>query len=580
KYVGLVNMKKQELESKSYRMEAFSMQKKVSEMIHSKQKATVAMAIALSGDRALAKNIKDKKVSHQYYRDLSRAFRENTLYKNIWIQIIDKDLNSIYRSWTDRRGDSLKSIRNDVENVIKTKKINYFINICKYDLSIKAIVPILDKEEVVGALEVISHFNSISKQMNKFGVDSIVVLDKKYKSKVLYPYTNIFVDDYYVANFDAPLYLQKHLKGKNIKQYMDKDYIIHNDSLLTSYNLKSIDGEIIGYFIMSKNIKSILKTDLEYFVFKWIALGLIGIMIVAGITNIILFYLMRKQKVYYKNIIDSSKNIMMVNDGKQIIDASKMFFTYFNKYNSIEEFKLEHECICDFFVEEDEYLGQSIDGLYWINYIIKNNNQTNKVKLKYENNVYYFSLNAVLISKEDNYYSVVLSDITNEETYRHELEEITITDSLTGIGNRRHFHNKINDEIYNCIRYKHPLSLIMLDIDYFKHINDEYGHIIGDEVLMEYTKFISSHLRESDVFCRIGGEEFIILLPYTKKKDAEKIAEKLRVNVEEYKKVVPITISFGVSQYIENEDVNSILKRVDDALYEAKNSGRNRVSVK
>lgn len=117
----------------------------------------------------------------------------------------------------------------------------------------------------------------------------------------------------------------------------------------------------------------------------------------------------------------------------------------------------------------------------------------------------------------------------------------------------------------------------MFDIDHFKQVNDKHGHSVGDEVLIQYTKMVKSHLREVDSFCRIGGEEFIIILPHATKDEACQIAEKLRSKTEFSKKVVPITMSFGVVEYILGEDIEFILKRVDEALYGAKNSGRNRV---
>ncbi len=137
----------------------------------------------------------------------------------------------------------------------------------------------------------------------------------------------------------------------------------------------------------------------------------------------------------------------------------------------------------------------------------------------------------------------------------------------------------MQEEVHRAKRYKHPFSLIMLDIDYFKQVNDKYGHTVGDEVLVEYTKLIGSLLREGDTFSRIGGEEFIIILPYAKIEEAQKIAEKLRVKIESFKKVLPITMSFGVVEYIMGEDIELIFKRVDDALYKAKDSGRNIVVV-
>ena len=119
----------------------------------------------------------------------------------------------------------------------------------------------------------------------------------------------------------------------------------------------------------------------------------------------------------------------------------------------------------------------------------------------------------------------------------------------------------------------------MFDIDFFKKINDKYGHDAGDRVLQEYSLLIQNSLRDSDTLCRIGGEEFIIILPQTEKKDAQKLAEKLRKLVEKTKLTVSLTISLGVSEYIPGEDIDSLIKRADKALYRAKNGGRNRVEA-
>ena len=137
----------------------------------------------------------------------------------------------------------------------------------------------------------------------------------------------------------------------------------------------------------------------------------------------------------------------------------------------------------------------------------------------------------------------------------------------------------MKDETNHAKRYKHPLSVVMFDIDFFKQVNDKYGHSVGDEVLIEYTKLINSLLREGDVFSRIGGEEFMIILPYATRDDAQKISEKFRLAVESFKKIVPITMSFGVVEYVKGEDIEHVFQRVDGALYKAKHSGRNRVVI-
>jgi len=117
-------------------------------------------------------------------------------------------------------------------------------------------------------------------------------------------------------------------------------------------------------------------------------------------------------------------------------------------------------------------------------------------------------------------------------------------------------------------------------MDHFKKINDNYGHDVGDKVLIEYTKLISSYLRDSDIFCRIGGEEFALILPHVNKSDAYKIADKIRIKVQEHKEILAVTMSFGVTEYVKGEDLESTFKRADKALYEAKNGGRNRAVVR
>ncbi|HIP14232.1 MAG TPA: GGDEF domain-containing protein, partial [Sulfurimonas autotrophica] len=190
---------------------------------------------------------------------------------------------------------------------------------------------------------------------------------------------------------------------------------------------------------------------------------------------------------------------------------------------------------------------------------------------------YYFLVNAAIIDEEKEHYSVVFSDITQEEIFKQELQHSVITDPLTGIYNRRYYYEKIQKEMYEAKRYGLSLSLIMCDIDFFKKVNDLHGHDVGDEVLKYYTKLLQESLRKSDTLCRIGGEEFMIILPHTNKTQATKIAQKLREKVQESKKILPITMSFGVTEYISGESEDYLFKRVDQALYKAKESGRNRV---
>lgn len=329
----------------------------------------------------------------------------------------------------------------------------------------------------------------------------------------------------------------------------------------------------------SKRLGGMLGEDLDFFIYKWFSIVLSVAIFLALFFGKFVHDKIQMQKMYYKNIIDSSSNMVIVVDKNSIVEVNKTFFKYFNKYNRLEEFKKEHKSISDFFVEKDGYIYKNMDGINWLEYLIENPKK-NQVKIIYDEKEYYFTVGVSLISAEYGHYSAIFSDITKEKIYQKELEYTNITDPLTKIRNRYYYNEQIKKESANSNRYFYPLSLVVFDIDYFKRINDEHGHDVGDNVLVEYTKLISSHLRNGDIFCRIGGEEFTLILPHTEKSGAYKIADKLRVIVEEHKKVVPITVSFGVVEYIKGEDLEQTFKRADKALYEAKNSGRNRVVVR
>lgn len=578
-YIDFLKSKRDELAISKHKAQALFMREKVSSMILQKQKSTIAMALSIASDKSLKVDILHNKIVPNYYKNLIDKFHTNTLYKNIWIQILDKDLTSMYRSWSDKRGDNLSAIRKDLVAVKENGKVTYSVSVGKFDLSIKAIVPLFNENKFLGIIEIVSHFNSIAKEFEKSDVDSVVVLKKEYKKQLTFPFTQLFIDDYYVANFNASEVAMGYLKTNGVENYFNNSYKLENGYIIVSHELKDADSRALGYYIMFKKINSISDMDLEFFMFKWLTVGIIIVMSIAMFISGILYIANRRQKQYYKNIIDSSTNIVIINNKRVISGVNKKFFEYFDMYDSLEEFKEKHDCICDFFVQENGYIQKNMDGELWMDYIINNSSHSHKVKLEIATNIYYFSISASVVSIEEKVYSIVLTDITIEESYKKELEQLSVTDVLTGIGNRRYFHQKIEEEVVRAKRYEHSLSLIMCDIDFFKKVNDTHGHNVGDEVLKEYTKLISSLLREADIFSRIGGEEFMIILPHASLDNAKQIAEKLRVAVEECHKVIPVTMSFGVVEYIKGEEIEFIFKRVDEALYGAKNSGRNKVVI-
>lgn len=178
---------------------------------------------------------------------------------------------------------------------------------------------------------------------------------------------------------------------------------------------------------------------------------------------------------------------------------------------------------------------------------------------------------------------ITVQDVTELAAYEHRLLEMNLRDGLTGVYNRRFMEKRLADEYERHVRYGRNFSIIMFDIDFFKKVNDTYGHQCGDFILKSISEKISSMIRKTDFLARYGGEEFCCLLPETNLAAARMLAERFRVAVAEMKSVyqdheITVTISLGVSelkgQFSSSE---ALFKMADDALYQAKNSGRNRV---
>jgi len=165
------------------------------------------------------------------------------------------------------------------------------------------------------------------------------------------------------------------------------------------------------------------------------------------------------------------------------------------------------------------------------------------------------------------------------------LRKLSIKDSLTELYNSRHFYAQLDKEITRSDRYLHPLSLIFIDIDDFKAINDSYGHMIGDKALLLIAKKMKTSLRSLDTAYRFAGDEFTIILPETASEKAKVVAERIisamkHENLVIFDKEIPkITLSIGIAEYIRNEEMEHFVHRADVTMYEAKKGGGNRIAI-
>ena len=234
----------------------------------------------------------------------------------------------------------------------------------------------------------------------------------------------------------------------------------------------------------------------------------------------------------------------------------------------------------DVFVERFPWLAEDYDSFVASKHVKQSRDRYNEATRQY----FFVNFSKSLdVSGKFNSTIVTLEDISQRKLLEHELEVLASTDPLTHALNRRAFLSKFDKEVTRALRYQYPLSVMMVDIDHFKSINDSYGHAIGDSVIRTLVDLSKKRLRESDLICRWGGEEFILCLMDTAESDAHAIAERLRHDVEQ--QVLPIasgeecsfTVSIGITSISPTQGGTAAqaIHQADTALYRAKQAGRN-----
>ena len=352
---------------------------------------------------------------------------------------------------------------------------------------------------------------------------------------------------------------------KAIKQIDPKQHVIfttaHNES---GYFIDAIEIHVDGYVLKPINLEKLetkLNTIKEQINIKK--------------------QLAAQQKLIYE-IIQLQDNIIFILDkDRKIIFSNQKFLDVFS-VKSIDDFNAKNLKIRDFFVQCNGcfYPSENED---WLESIKNIQDKTKKVvSILDKQGEPRFFLVSVKHIKDTTLTIVTLTEVTSLTLEKRVFEHKAYTDRLTNIHNRAYFDMEVDKEIARSKRENTPLSMIILDIDKFKEMNDNYGHLVGDEILKELAKIIKQRKRETDTFARWGGEEFVVILPNTTLKDSKKVAEYLRAMIEKhtFKDGLHITCSFGVAQLSENDTKESLLNRADDALYRAKENGRNRVESK
>ncbi|PUE67507.1 sensor histidine kinase [Arcobacter lacus] len=391
-------------------------------LIEDKQNTTLAIALALTKNDNLYKFMKDEKYEKLNYQKIVDEIAQNSKYKNVWIQIVDKSGNSIYRSWTDKKGDNLL-FRKDLKNTLTIQSISTSISVGIFNLTLKARAPIYDNENnFQGALEVITHFNSITKDLKDNNIESLVITEKKYKDTIKFPYTNIFIDDYYVANKNANIAFVNYVRKNGVEKYINiSDFTIENGYLISNYPLFDKNGEKLASIINFLDFKNIDTQIIKSFKVQIIMTSVITL-IILFFSFLIYFYTIYLKKIKHQenkkqSILDSQLSIIVITNGKEIIDANKKLFEFFKDVSNLKEFKEKYICICKAFIDmkdENYIFEKDYNGKNWAEYVLENDKKNFRVAMKNENSeIRHFSLKTSKIASE-NFIIATLSDITQD----------------------------------------------------------------------------------------------------------------------------------------------------------------------
>lgn len=284
-----------------------------------------------------------------------------------------------------------------------------------------------------------------------------------------------------------------------------------------------------------------------------------------------------KERSFAQSILNFQDNMIVVTDSIHALHVNNEMLKFFH-FNSLEEFQKSNICINSMFVKEEGFffVEDKDKNIFWIDTLL-DELQLDDVVVKIINDKteYIFTLKA---SKVEELYILSFTDISFISRQSKEYEHSANFDTLTQVYNRNKFNKIMEEKISLTKKTLTSFVFVMLDIDYFKRINDTYGHLIGDAILKDIVKVIKYHIRKDDLFARWGGEEFVLAFDVNLTRGLE-IAENLRKAIEQhlFEDIGHLTCSFGVTQYTLGEKLEDTLLRADTALYEAKASGRNMV---
>ena len=508
----------------------------------------------------------------------------------------------------EKFGDDLTHVRDDFRYTNRTKQPTVGFTQGRTAHGFRNTFPISDKTgKHVGAMEVSFssdsfqwYLNNISNIHTHFLVNKNIFDTKTWtRDDLILKYSQSAESPNYMVSLDG-LHSKEECIDENkiklspIRKEIDKKILQGNK--FTSY-VKHFDHVDVFSFLPIKNMKDktvawLVSFEESPFINLTLKSGLI-IRVISFLASLLLIYfvvmqILSKESIEKKHnllddILNATDDIMFITDFKNVSFSNDKFKNLLNreekksfkensKYNILNSFMNVEGCLHSGLLKKNEDFGSLIKRT------IEDERVVSILDRHFKEKMFQISLSKTNSTDE---YLVTLTDITKLKEKHAETENKAYIDGLTKVYNRNKFDEILRDEIISVKRYKHKLSMAIIDIDKFKDFNDTYGHLIGDEVLIMMAQNVNNNVRAVDTFARWGGEEFVILFKETSIENASRVSQKIKSNIENLRHPVAgnITASFGLSEYKEGDTAESLFKRCDEAVYLAKENGRNRIEI-
>jgi len=510
------------------------------------------------------------------------------------IHLYDKNAHLIYSSDKDEENNQHFQYQHQEENLVlkhtlKTKKFSKGYVITKDNGFYQSLVsPLIDNAKIIGYLEFGIQADSLFKISSKAGrykyalyLKKNFTQGKRELGKLVSSNSKIFRELNITQDF-----INENANKNNVISYNDKYYLFHQ------YDIESSFQKDFAQVIMATDVTKYVKDNFNKASYM-VSVSLLILLIIMVVVYVVFTKLINKltqeeqelltKQIQIQIIMDNSNSLIALIEGENLTLANKPFLTFLS-CSDMRIFLRNHNNLSKLFINTTDTFSMqdATKNSDWITQINKLEESQRVVTLKHPYfGLNYFSVKVTKVPEHPDSKIVIFSDITSIFEKSKKDEYMAYHDNLTGIYNRQYFNESISRTIYDLQQNDSYTSLLMLDLDFFKKVNDTYGHQVGDDVLIKFTQIITHNIRANDIFARWGGEEFLLLLNYTDETTAYKVAQSLRekVSLVDFKEAGQITCSIGLSQFKENDSADTWLSRVDKALYKAKENGRNRVEI-